>query len=632
MVTAIANQWNLISGTVFSDGGDVELILGNMPADSDLWFDDFAVANCGMEAAHSDAKIDEVRRRTTRVNIGKSGAETAKITMLKHEFPFGGAMWDDCVDSDNCKAFVKEHFNTIVAETGMKWWDEEPEDGDNTGTTSMKWWDEEPEDGDSTGTNQRPHHDACNGMKWWDEEPEDGDNTGTGEKYKEVARELGVELRAHSTYWEDNYKVQDWVKNLPRDGSRDSLQYAIWRRMQQYVERYGDQYAIWRRMQQYVERYGDQQYAIWRRMQQYVERYGDQYAIWRRMQQYMERYGDQVSAFDVNNEMLHGTFYKFAPPPVSAFDVNNEMLHGTFYKDALPCGGDGPCMCDLEDACPDGMDVDRDADVHTWMYKAMLQAASLDEYLSCRLRSDGMGVDRDADVHTWMYKAMKYLLPDSRRFINDYCQMHYCSKHFALAKLVKEARDIPDVTDMGVQGHLTNSMTVCGLDLMARFDHAVAAINGGATDGSASLRDLYDAPRKMWVTEMDMQDKDVTRRADGYETFYRAAYGSPGVAGVMTWGWREGHEWRPDIAMVGEDYRLTLEPGQRIFQGLLKGAWDASQDSTAVYPPDGEGDAPHVYFGAFPGTYTISAGGCTGSFTVPVGLGDYEVDAGNWEC
>lgn len=62
---------------------------------------------------------------------------------------------------------------------------------------------------------------------------------------------------------------------------------------------------------------------------------------------------------------------------MQSFDVDNEVLHGSFFTDALQCAQDSttgawsPCICDYGPACPADLGVNRRVDVLTWMHTAV---------------------------------------------------------------------------------------------------------------------------------------------------------------------------------------------------------------------------------------------------------------------
>ncbi|KAG5184314.1 hypothetical protein JKP88DRAFT_277088 [Tribonema minus] len=326
-----------------------------------------------------------------------------------------------------------------------------------------------------------------------------------------------------------------------------------------------------------------------------------QWAIWRRMKEFDLRYATIFDNYDVNNEMLHGNFF------------TSRLPCDTSVRDAKGVAA-SPCMCDYADACPDGMKL-----------------------------------PKDVDIHTWMYSAMAYLIPGSRLHTNDYCMTEACGKSNALSSLVKQMLALPAATAMGSQAHVRTGKSICGFNLMDRFSHAVAAINGLPFDGSASREALAAAKRKMWITELDVQasDSDLNeeQRADGYETFYRAAFASPAVDGLLMWSWSD-IQGQPSSSLANAAYKLVYLAGQRILgaAGLVHGEWNSTQmaqplaagaaapnDDNASSEPTGES---HLLFTALPGTYELRIAGCATAFTVPLGRGSaaFDVAAAGWRC
>ncbi|KAG5185628.1 glycoside hydrolase superfamily [Tribonema minus] len=415
-VTAVGNNWNLISGTIWTAGdtNTVELRLQDIPLGAEVWVDDVILSRCGMEDFRpvSQRRVDEVRKRTVQLQLGDYGGGpdcTADITMKKHEYPFGGAMWDKCATEPECLKFFKKHFNYATAEQSMK---------------------------------------------WKESEPELGVYTHTDELVLAAVDKLDLKLRGHTVFWEVPLQVQDW--------------WAMYHRIKRYTNKYGD--------------------------------------------------------VTVND------------------DVDNEMLHGSFFKE--------------------------------------------------------LGVAPNVDVQTWAYKMMAYLVPGKTLFLNDYCMLVYCGPDITLSSIIKQAKGFPEAKGIGLQSHVA-----------------------GGKEG------LLQMERKIWVTEMDSQDTDLHWRGDAYESFYRAAYASAGVGGMLVWGWaRHDGQWRPDQEMVDENFNF-LEPGQRIFadDGLLHSEWNSTRHD--VYFDDSK-----VYFDAFPGSYTVEVGDCVGHFKVPLGMGEMTAVADNWKC
>lgn len=76
--------------------------------------------------------------------------------------------------------------------------------------------------------------------------------------------------------------------------------------------------------------------------------------------------------------------------------------------------------------------------------------------------------------------------------------------HITPPFLPTQGQTLPEADGFGVQAHVTRGLSVCALDLMARFDAATAALNNLPVDGSVSNLELARQPRKMWVTENDV--------------------------------------------------------------------------------------------------------------------------------
>ncbi|KAG5183594.1 glycoside hydrolase superfamily [Tribonema minus] len=487
-ITAVGDSWNLISGTMWTAGdtNTVELRLQEIPPGAEVWVDDIIMSRCTLEDFRpvSERRVDEIRKRSVELKLGGdfgNGTDvTADISMTKHGYPFGAAMWDGCATDSACLDFFRQNFNFATAKESMKWKESEPAPGVFT----------------------------------------DAD-----EKVLNAVKDLDIGLRGHTVFWD--VPIQVFMNSridarercapalcalpqtLPRDGSEGSLQSAMYARLLRFVSRYGD-----------------------------------------------------VTAND---------------------DVDNEMLHGSFFKVVQ----DDVRMAVLLQVAPS---------VH--------------------------GCERVIAA-----QQMAYLQPDKRRFLNDFCMMVYCGPDITLSSLVKQSKTFPDANGLGLQSHVTSGKEVCGFDLLARFDHAVAVANDKTSEVPLPQEDLIGLEKKIWVTEMDSQDTDLFWRANAYESFYRAAYASAGVDGMMVWGWaRHPGQWRPDQEMVDENFNL-LEPGERIFaaDGLLHSEWNSTVSDVSI-------EDTTVSFDAFPGSYSVEVGDCVADFTVPLGIGGLTVEVDAWSC
>jgi GH35 family endo-1,4-beta-xylanase len=77
------------------------------------------------------------------------------------------------------------------------------------------------------------------------------------------------------------------------------------------------------------------------------------------------------------------------------------------------------------------------------------------------------------------------------------------------------------------------------------------------------LNILAEVGRPIWLTEVDILDKNPVTRADSLEALMRVAFSHPGVHGVILWAFWDNNSWRgPDVALVnGGDWKvITIEP------------------------------------------------------------------------
>ncbi|EEE63164.1 hypothetical protein OsJ_17973 [Oryza sativa Japonica Group] len=87
----------------------------------------------------------------------------------------------------------------------------------------------------------------------------------------------------------------------------------------------------------------------------------------------------------------------------------------------------------------------------------------------------------------------------------------------------------------------------------------------------------------VWITELDVGEPDVSLRADDLEVVLREAYAHPAVAGVVLWGFMQGRMWRQDASLVDADGTIN-EAGQRLVD--LRRDWMSDARGTV----DGDGN------------------------------------------
>ncbi|KAM7444729.1 hypothetical protein ABFA07_006816 [Porites harrisoni] len=163
------------------------------------------------------------------------------------------------------------------------------------------------------------------------------------------------------------------------------------------------------------------------------------------------------------------------------WDVNNEMLHGSFFADR------------------EGLAI-RD-----WMY---LTAASVDP-----------GVDL---------------------FVNDFDAVENGQLTQAFLEEVQDllSRGIP-LDGIGVQGHFTGHVNPTLLQYY--------------------LNMLSKAKIPIWMTEVDVLEKNPFKRADALETVMRTAFSNPSVQGLILWSFWSQSSWRgPYTSLVdGNDWQIN---------------------------------------------------------------------------
>ena len=63
----------------------------------------------------------------------------------------------------------------------------------------------------------------------------------------------------------------------------------------------------------------------------------------------------------------------------------------------------------------------------------------------------------------------------------------------------------------------------------------------------------------IWITELDVTNKDVNQRANGYEDALRLYFSHPAVEGILLWGFWNKRHWRPDASLVdGDNFQARI--------------------------------------------------------------------------
>ncbi|KAK3731070.1 hypothetical protein QZH41_019227, partial [Actinostola sp. cb2023] len=215
-------------------------------------------------------------------------------------------------------------------------------------------------------------------------------------------------------------------------------------------------------------------------------------------------------------------------------------------------------------------------------------------------------------IREWMFKTAAELDPDANLFLNDFDVVENGQLTELLVEQAKELinRGV-DIDGIGVQGHFTGPVDpfLLGLHLNA----------------------LSEVGRPIWLTEVDILNKNVHERADSLEALMRIAFSHPKVNGIILWAFWAKSSWRgPDVALVDANWKLN-PAGQRYFQLLDQWTTKGTLNPTKI-----DKNGAEVRFTAFHGDYHVTVtlpGGnvVKKTFTLETGNSEFTVniDTGN---
>ena len=76
------------------------------------------------------------------------------------------------------------------------------------------------------------------------------------------------------------------------------------------------------------------------------------------------------------------------------------------------------------------------------------------------------------------------------------------------------------------------------------------------------LNAISEVGRPIWLTEVDVLDKNMQQRAESLEAVMRIAFSHPNVNGMMLWAFWEKNSWRgPDATIVNSDWKVSRWSG-----------------------------------------------------------------------
>ncbi len=264
-----------------------------------------------------------------------------------------------------------------------------------------------------------------NEMKWYHNEPSQGNLAyDDSDPMLQFCMDNDIKVHGHCVFWEVEKYVQDWVKNL----SSSALQTAMQSRIDSVVGRYKGKLPHW--------------------------------------------------------------------------DVNNEMLHGSYYKDRL-----------------------------------------------------------GESIWTWMYQQVNKVDPACLLFVNDYNVVEQGETNLYVEQIRKLIDSGAPIHGIGAQCHFGNS-AITPAAILSRLDK------------------LAQFGLPIWVTEFDVVEPDVAKRAEKLEIFYRVAFSHPAVDGIIMWGFWAGQHWKgADAAIVDQDW--TVNAAGLRYQSLMK-EWKTNASGNAT--------------------------------------------------
>ena len=192
----------------------------------------------------------------------------------------------------------------------------------------------------------------------------------------------------------------------------------------------------------------------------------------------------------------------------------------------------------------------------------------------------------DPDLVADMFRHAHTLAPDLPLFVNDYAILNNGGLNQSAIdyyhQWLREMRSqgVP-VGGIGFQGHFS-----AGLTPPERF---IDILEGFST---------YDLP--LHITEFDVESLDEAAQADYTRDAVLAALSVPSVEAFVFWGFWEGDHWKPNAAMIREDW--TPKPAYVAWRKLV--FEDLWTDTTLTTGEDGT-----ARIRAMQGDYTVSVDG-----------------------
>jgi GH35 family endo-1,4-beta-xylanase len=178
-----------------------------------------------------------------------------------------------------------------------------------------------------------------------------------------------------------------------------------------------------------------------------------------------------------------------------------------------------------------------------------------------------------------MYQAANAIDPACKFFANEYAGNSFggydgWTYRNRLNSLIGMGAPVEGI---GIQGHMASPV-----DAQRYYDDV--------------LEPLAEVGLPIFVTEFDVQQANVTQRANDLENFFRICFSHPSVEGIIMWGFWEDSQWRTDAYIVDSNWNIN-QAGLR-YEALLD-EWTTTD--SGVGDDNGEVDVR-----GFHGTYEIT--------------------------
>lgn len=197
------------------------------------------------------------------------------------------------------------------------------------------------------------------------------------------------------------------------------------------------------------------------------------------------------------------------------------------------------------------------------------------------INHDVMDICGDTIMIDW-YKRVHALHPEARLILNEYNII-----------MNGGVESFQDDFDYYIQLLLDGGAPLGGIGMQCHFDTDLTGI-----PRVLSILDRfakYDLP--IQITEFDIDTVDEVTQADYTRDFFTAVFSHPATDKIVLWGFWEGDQWKPNGAMIREDW--SYKPNYYVYKDLIFGKWWTDEEDVST------ADGSYSVRG-FLGEYTIT--------------------------